>query len=151
MRGGELRVRNTHKPVAIVASIGAALLLVCLAVVWHDSLPDHRHHYEIIQEDVTTDTEVEAMFGPAIEEYYSELTPPEAHLRGFPVRPDGSMTVTMKVWWYDDDHFFQLGFDERGIVILKGCRSICPPRSAIRRRLRELNGLLDELCFRLRI
>jgi hypothetical protein len=143
-------VRNTRKPVAIVASIGAALLLVCLAVVWHHSIPDHRHHCDIIQEDVTTDTEVEAMFDPPDAGFSSELWPHMAQLRGLPVRPDGSMTVTTKQWWYDDDHFFSLDIDDRGVVIWKGSIIPCQPRSRIGRCLRELNGLLDDLWFRLR-
>jgi len=130
----------TRKSV-VIGCAGLASLLVCLSIIWifrplvSSVTPDR------LQVGVTTEAEVDAMFGPPIQGKTRVLTPEQARSRGLPARPDGEpITITEKLWWYDDDHIIELEIDERGIVIC--CRGPGAgghsPLNQRRRRLREL-------------
>src|SRR5437899_77483 len=116
-------MRRWPKNPVLVACIAIAVLLGFLFLgisinVWLRLPADPRDSWKRVQEGVTTEAEVEALFGPPVMTSQMPLTPDEAHLRGLAEGPDGQpVTVTVNYWWYDEHHIMETEVDDRGVII----------------------------------
>lgn len=126
--------------------IGILLFLICCGVFQHFREPDpqqrlctwlkadQRNFNAWMHEGLTTEAEVEHLFGCPIRTSALNLSPDQAKLRGIPLGPNGqSIIVFIKVWPYDDGNNFNLEIDERGVVVRSNGPFPTPPRSAFRR------------------
>ncbi len=110
---------------------GFALLLVFLGFAWLYWLPDPHYYYDQVQVGMQI-TEVEAIFGHPVQVFSDPL------IDGVPFQtlpdPNGQTTTikTLKRWWYDDNHLFEVRCDERGIVLEKTGPFVHPRQSFIK-------------------
>lgn len=91
-----------------------------------------------------TETEVEEIYGPAIVTVRSIVKPEEVRRRKIPNVPEGQgTTTTNKGWYYDEDHFFEVEFDETGVAFFKSRAVVSEPRTAWGRWLRKM----ERICY----
>jgi hypothetical protein len=114
------------------------MLMICLVGGWMSLGSGARERYDKIEAGVTTEAQVDTLFGPPFGIGTHEPTPVMRNRLGIPDQPDGQPVILMvKEWYYDDENIFEVYFDAQGIVVDKGGPAVAPPRSAIRRWWRE--------------
>jgi hypothetical protein len=123
----------------VVGCIGFSCLLAFLILRMFICYPDSKSSYDLI-EDGMTEVQVEALCGspiwtetdPRKSEGYTLKMPPD-------ILPDGEPVAikTVKSWWYDGDHTFEVFFDDHGNLVHKSLPAASPPRSPLRQWWRD--------------
>ena len=142
-------MRNYRRHVVVVCCVVTVLLLMPLMAMWFRLDSDVRRKYDMIKEGVTTETEVDSMFGPSVQASPEVLSPDSAQRRGLTVPGDDRpIIVTIKQWWYDDDHILELEIDARGVAVVKCLPAPTLPRSPTRRSIKRLESWFRDLVYR---
>ena len=98
----------------VVFAVGAGLILLLAWLMAARSFEPHDPDYDFDRVTIgMTEAEVEAIYGSAVIVSEVSLKPDEARTRRVPNVPDDRPTIiTVKGWYYDEHHSFEVEFDE---------------------------------------
>ena len=126
----------------LLAACCIALMLTAITM-WLLGRRDPKQLYELIGVGMTED-EIECIWEPPAKVAFDPLLDGKPLTWASDQHAGKRSTIkTIMWWWYDNEHVFEVYFDENAIAVYKSAPEISPPRSALGRLWRRIKELVE--------